>query len=291
VQAVTNILDHGTANPIVARLTVQIFAIVDQCEITPEARDGIKGIYMNSLAKKLLRCWEIVERYRPEFTKQSTAYKRPPANAQFVKIPHVMRLEEDCHEFLYVAKNFIRDLLKAFNLLYGTKFVRASEYLWAAKKGKMKQSLIGFAELTFGPDDPKTKILRSFSPTVERVVTYRNAVEHEGGSSGTLRIINFQLQPDRKITEPGWWIEKDGKNTPTTSIRGDLCGIVGNLLVLAEDIFVSWAAEHLLVPQYMQVYLVPEEERDATQPVKYVVNASAALGRLIGKAEAERQRG
>jgi hypothetical protein len=147
-----------------------------------------------------------VERYRLEFTKQSAAYKRPPADAQIVERPHVMRLEEECHNFLYEAKNFIRDLLKAFNLLYGTKFVEASEYLWV-KNGKGKQSLIDFAELTFGADDPKTKFRRGFFPTVKRVVTYRNAVEHEGGRSGTLRIMNFELQPDGKISEPGWWIE------------------------------------------------------------------------------------
>jgi hypothetical protein len=60
VHGVTHVLDHGTANPIVARLTVQIFKILDHCEMTPEARDGIKVIYMTSLAKKLLRCWEIM---------------------------------------------------------------------------------------------------------------------------------------------------------------------------------------------------------------------------------------
>jgi hypothetical protein len=162
VQAVTKILDHGTANPIVARLTVQIFAILEHCEIAPDTRDGIKVIYMNCLAKKLLRCGEILERYRFEFTKQMAAYKRPPADAQVVKIPHVLRLDEECHNFLYEAKNFVRDLLKVFNILYGTTFVEASEYLWP-KKGKGKQSLIGFAELTFGADDPKTRPRRGSS--------------------------------------------------------------------------------------------------------------------------------
>jgi hypothetical protein len=51
VQAVTKIFDYGTANPIVARLTVQIFAILEHCEIAPETWDGIKVIYMNCLAR------------------------------------------------------------------------------------------------------------------------------------------------------------------------------------------------------------------------------------------------
>jgi hypothetical protein len=47
--------------------------------------------------------------------------------------------------------------------------------------------------------------------TVERVVTFRNAVEHPGGHSGTLHIRNFRPEPNGKFTEPGWWLEKDGK--------------------------------------------------------------------------------
>ena len=110
--SVSHILDHGTQNPIIARLTVQIFEIIDQCDIAKEASDGV---YMNSLAKKLLRCWEIVERYRLEFIKQTGSYKRPQAQSQIVVVPYVIGLEEECHNFLYEAKNFLRDLLKACN--------------------------------------------------------------------------------------------------------------------------------------------------------------------------------
>jgi hypothetical protein len=130
----SQILDHGTANPIVARLTVQVFEILDQCEVTPEPRDAIEEIYMNSLAKKLLRCWEIVERYRAEFNKQIGSYERPEVHSQMVAAPYVMRLEEECHNFLYEAKSFIRDVLKAFNLLYGTGFVEGSEFF--GRKGQ-----------------------------------------------------------------------------------------------------------------------------------------------------------
>jgi hypothetical protein len=56
-----------------------------------------------------------------------------------------------------------------------------------------------------------------------------------------------------------------------------LCAILENPLVLAEDIFVSWAVEHLRAPQHTQIYVVPEGERDAAQPVKYVVNATQEL--------------
>jgi len=79
-----------------------------------------------------------------------------------------------------------RDALKAFNLLYGTGFVEASEYARPKKKGE--KSLIEFAEITFGPNDPKTAFLKKLSPAVEQVMGFRNAVEHPGGHSGVLNI-------------------------------------------------------------------------------------------------------
>jgi hypothetical protein len=66
----SKIADRGTANPIVSRLTLQIFNILDQCNLPQQTRDGIKLIYIDSLRKKLLRCWEIVERYRTAFSKE-----------------------------------------------------------------------------------------------------------------------------------------------------------------------------------------------------------------------------
>jgi hypothetical protein len=133
---VSKVLDHGTANPIVSRLTLQIFRIIDQCNMPQEARDSVKVIYMNSLMKKLLRCWEIAERYKGEFIKEMDAYKRGPKHPQMVAVPCMTRLEEECHNFLYEAKSFIRDLLKAFNLLNGTAFVEASDYFRPEKPKK-----------------------------------------------------------------------------------------------------------------------------------------------------------
>jgi hypothetical protein len=284
---VAKILDHGTANPIVSRLTLQIFRIIDQCNMPQEARGSVKVIYMNSLMKKLLRCWEIAERYKGEFIKEMDAYKRRPKHPQMVAVPCVTRLEEECHNFLYEAKSFIRDLLKAFNLLNGTVFVEASDYFRPEKPKKGKQSLISFAESTFGRNDPKTELFKQLLPTVERVVNYRNAVEHPEGYSGTLQIRNFRLDPNGKFSEPGWWTEKDGKKGPESSIRADLYGITENLLMLAEEMFVLWAMDNLQFPQFSRIALVPEEKRDPNNPILYVVTASAELEKKIANLQAQ----
>jgi hypothetical protein len=52
-----------------------------------------------------------------------------------------------------------------------------------------------FRLIPFGLNDPNTELFKQLLPTVERVVNYRNAVEHPEGYSGTLQIRNFRLDP------------------------------------------------------------------------------------------------
>jgi hypothetical protein len=61
------VLEHGTTNPIVARLSLQILEILKQCNASKDIQDKVGDLYVNSLQKKLLRCWEIEERFKKEF--------------------------------------------------------------------------------------------------------------------------------------------------------------------------------------------------------------------------------
>jgi hypothetical protein len=67
-----------------------------------------------------------------------TYRQRPKQNPVMVEILHIVRLEEECHNFLYEAKNFVRDFLKAFNILYGATFAEVSNYFRRATPKKRK---------------------------------------------------------------------------------------------------------------------------------------------------------
>ncbi|MBV8109186.1 MAG: hypothetical protein JO012_05410, partial [Hyphomicrobiales bacterium] len=105
------VLEHGTTNPIVARLSLQILEILNQCDTSKDIQAKVGDLYMNSLQKKLLRCWEIEERFKKEFA-AAGKYKPPAAADAPVEVPQIARLDEECHNFLYEAKNYIRDLLQ-----------------------------------------------------------------------------------------------------------------------------------------------------------------------------------
>ena len=174
-----------------------------------EAKDKVGSLYLNSLMKKLLRCWEIENSFEKSFAEAAAKYKPPATHNTPVEIPQIERLEADCHNFLYEAKNYIRDVLYVVNKLYGTSFSEASEF---SKARKGEKSLIEFATETFGPDDARTKMLVEAVPWVEEAIAMRNAVEHPDGYSGRLVIENFRRDPDQKLSEPVWHRVKDGKN-------------------------------------------------------------------------------
>jgi hypothetical protein len=271
------VLDHGATNPIVARLSFQVLGILDQCDATKDVHYKVGELYATSLQRKLIRCWEIEQRFLDEFNAAAATYN-PPAGRWPTQI-----LEEDCHNFLYEAKNYLRDLLKVFNLLYGTQFKEASEFS-RAKKGKL--SLVEWASKNFGGEDPKAKFLQEGVAAVNHLIDARNAVEHPDGYSGTLRIENFTLEPDGRLGEPVWCREKDNKTVAAvSSIRADIDTSIHNLLVLGEDVLVSWAADHLKAPSLMRIALVPSERRNPHCPVKYVVTASVELEKQLAQAE------
>jgi hypothetical protein len=272
---------HGTSNPIVARLSLQNLQILEKCKVTKEVKDKVGGLYLDSLMKKLLRCWEIEDSFKKSFAEAAAKYKPPATPNAPVEIPQIERLEADCHNLLYEAKNYIRDLLYVVNKLYGTSFSEASEFSKARKGGK---SLIEFATETYGPDDARTKMLVEAVPWVEEAIAMRNAVEHPDGYSGRLVIENFRRDPDQKLSEPVWHRVKDGKNaTEPSSIRADFATFIHNLLTLGEDVLVSWANENLESPEMMEIAIIPEERRDPKNPAKYTVGPGPKLREALAK--------
>ena len=84
--------------------------------------------------------------------------------------------------------------------------------------------------------------------------------------------------------------EKDGKAArDPSSIRADIETCIHNLLTLAEDVVVSWASDHLQVPDMMRVAFIPEDKRNPLCPIKWTVTASQHLENLLAKAESKRK--
>ena len=254
----SKLLNHGSQNFVAVRLSLQIMQILDQCDITKELRDDIADFYLSSLLKKLVRCWEIKERFRVGFEAAVASYQPPQDKRLARELPQIDRLDEEVHNFLYEAKNYIRDTLKVFNLLYGTAFSEASEFSRAKKRG----TLVSYAGTHFGEGDSKTAFFKRAAPALEEIIDMRNAVEHPGGYSGTLIIRNLAIDDrDGKLVEPFWYRDnnvdhatpKNDRITQVSPIQEDLGVMITNLLHLGEGVVVSWATDHLKMPQWMRI--------------------------------------
>ena len=274
-------LEHGVTNPIVARLTLQTLQILEKCNMSKELREQIAGLYVSSLVKQLLRCWEIEQRLRADFEKAVASYK-PVLGASVVELPQIPRLEEECRNYLAEARNFLRELLQVFNLLYSTKFSEASEWVRRAKK---QDSVQDFAKANFGENDLKTMFLKQMPPCNGPFIDMRNAAEHPGGYSGELRIKNFSIGADGKLQEPTWTREKDGKiEYGPFPILLDMQIGVHNLLISGESIPVMWALQNLMLPNVAGIAVIPEQNRDPKCSIKYTTTLSPAFAQKLAQA-------
>jgi hypothetical protein len=94
-------LEHGTKNAIVARLTVQPINLLQYCGADKKVSEAVVGLYVGSMVKRLLRCWEIEQRIRGDIERAKAEFK-PGAG----EIPHVPRLKEDCEKFSCRVQGF-----------------------------------------------------------------------------------------------------------------------------------------------------------------------------------------
>jgi hypothetical protein len=64
---------------------------------------------------------------------------------------------------------------------------------------------------------------------------------------------------------------------------------VSNLLILAEDVVVMWAIDHLNVPGAMEIAAIVEAERDSACAIKYkIVLSDALLQKIVAAQVAKR---
>jgi hypothetical protein len=279
-------IDQGVNNPIVARLTLQNFELLQNCAIPKETAEKVQAIYFSELTPMLLRCSQIYEKLQADTEKLAASYKAPGRGATSVELPQVMQLEEECRNYLYEAKNFLRDLLKVFNLLFGTTFGDGSE--WTVAK-KPLPSVIEYAEANFQNRPDHIRYLKQLPACTEPFVRMRNAVEHPGGHNGDLVIRNFRFEPDGTLVGPDWRRDKDGTTEygPIPIVEDMRIG-VHNLLTLAEDILVMWAVNHAAAPDLMEISVIPEANRNPGCPIKYKLGIKKEV--LAGLPHAAAQR-
>ncbi|MGJ4941408.1 hypothetical protein ACQR1W_12615 [Bradyrhizobium sp. HKCCYLS1011] len=269
---ITKQSERGTPDSIVARLTVQPIEILNHTNLSAVDQAKFVQLSVSELLPRLQRCSEIEQRLRKEAGERRSQFKPPRRGDVSVEIPQIPNLKAECENFLYEAKNYLRDLLKLVNLLWGTQYEDASEWV-QGKKGR--PSVQDFIVDKFGEGHVNARFIRQYKACVEPFVLMRNAVEHPKPTE--LVIKNFTRE-GTELREATWGIERDGKPEygPLPIVEDMACG-VRNLLVLAEDMLVMAAQANLAAPGLVAVQAIPEQDRKAECPVKYRIRPTAAV--------------
>jgi len=255
------VADVGSANPIVARLSMQFGSIFDFYELNDEVKESINGILHNDIQKRLISCdkiaTEIVSEIETAISELNDNGLKTQSSGRVIASPHILNLEERLETYLYNAKSCLRDTLKIYNIVFGSTFTEARFDM-----------AIAWAEKEFGDNDPIVKFLKvDHALWIHKVVKMRNAAEHPGGHSGHLHIKNFEVNTTDEIPsihEPLWYLNDD----PPTPIRGDLHVFVSNILELTEDMVLS-ALSKQKKPDLVSILEIPENERREEAPIRF----------------------
>jgi hypothetical protein len=268
-------IDEGTRNPIVARLGLQATDLLQWLDVSEEKRGEIAALYVRNLIEKLLAC----SRRGNEIRNQLNSLATNTDTKGYQNTPYIANLEDTTHMFLYQSKNFMRDVLKIFQILHDKIFSDASCLIDI--KGCGQSEVAKWAVQKFGKDSRMAGMFDDDTMWVAEPIWKRNAVEHPGGKSGTLKITNIRRLTalGGALQEPTW---QRGEGV-ISSIARDMEIIVENMLTFAEEILVTSILDAPTHPM-IDIYEIPLVSRDADCPVRFKVGPNAELSAKISAA-------
>jgi uncharacterized protein (DUF433 family) len=266
---IRKINDVGVGHPVVARLGVQASNIIPWIDIEDTKRKEIAELYTRTLTDRLLQCHQ----FRDDLVKRANEAAeavQAQKDKRVREVPNVIGLQGIAEGFLYEAKNYLRDLLNLFRIVYGCKLTDASAF--TNLKGDGDSELVDWAVSTFGPDHDLTTLLRTEQEWVAEPIRMRNAVEHPGGLSGTLTLNNIRIDPNQPESHiPPTWA-RTGR--PDSNIVKDMEYGIDNMLTLAEDLLVAVVMDKSKSKRLITVHEIPSEDRDPKCPIRLRVDPS-----------------
>jgi hypothetical protein len=252
IQQVSN---RGTQHPAFSRLVIQTHELLTFTDLTKEDRVAVVEVCRSKLKPRLLKCEEIFDTLQMRLQENMNLVATQDVNPQVRIIPYVEGLEGEAENFAYEVKNYLRDLLGVFELMFGCSLREAK--VWYDK------GLVKWARRKFGPDDPLVKLLKSERPWCEEWIKIRNAIDHPGQSHGAVVIYKVRLHPDGFIP-PSW--SRDG--VEPTNLFTHMQVAMHNMLTLAEDVIVLSAKKRCSFPS-LDIFEIPERERDPNAPQRF----------------------
>jgi len=264
---IKKVSEHGTTNPIVARLSLQTRDLVQFSGLSETDRDRIVELYHGRIQPRLLECDDISQEIVKEIFDIASELDKNgfkiQSDGRVIEVPHLIRLEQRVEQFLYSAKAVLREIAKLFEIFFGKTFTEPRF-----------DKVVSWLEAEFGKDEKIAGMVQDHKSWIKDLIDRRNAVEHPDGNVGRLSITNFKLVSEEnqspKLAEPTWQLG----DLPEASVANDLLITITNLLEFAEDLLVACMIQHGF-PNMMVINQIPENERNADCPIRLRVGLKA----------------
>ena len=261
--------DHGTSNPIVARLSVQSRQLMEPFSTSAEKKKRVWGILHDKVQQQLLSCYDIWIQISSKEEKIVAEIEETDIQTQshgrVASIDQIGNLNHLAGSFLYSAKSVLRDI----------KFMICEFYEADADICKIKAKDLNYKDLKkwagkkFGEEDEFTRLIsEDFDLWIDEVYKKRNAFEHPGGYSGHLEISNFTAYQNPESKEwKGVFPQWQRNQEQPSSITRDMQITIENLLEFSEDILVHCLRKTgSMVP--VVIYEIQKENRDCDCPIR-----------------------
>jgi hypothetical protein len=223
---IKKVSDHGTSNPIVARLLVQTGDLLGFSTLPKERKEEVLILYHDEVMPRLLACDTISQRVAKSMEDIFKLLEKEgpsiQAGGRVIEVPQVMNLQQDAEQYLYSAKCVLRDVASVFKIFFGKEFT-----------GAKYDKVLKWCGERFGADHALTKLIREDHDLwLHQLITMRNAVEHP--DTLRLRVRNIELVGD-KLSLPTWQLN-DQKPCDLTQ---DMLVYIENMLTFCEDLLVA----------------------------------------------------
>jgi hypothetical protein len=285
--------NHGTANPIVARLSMQTAEIANWIGTDKQLQQRVTDLYIGSLQPRLLNCFDAlaaIETKLSDSTQQvEQARQKDP---RLREIPYVEALDGHVQAFLVDAKSYLRDLISLFEIVDGYLKVKngkpvANEGSDFADYSGAGLSLISeWAVEKFGEQTPLADYLISSQPWITELISMRNANEHPGGKAGTLGVNNVRVN-NGCLVAPTWW-RIDGNGGAVLYEDPIIEGMkqyIEALLQFGGTLALD-AAIRSLGGSFVDE--IPEAERNPVMPVRFRINHDVLMSLVIARMKKEK---
>lgn len=245
-------MDVGTANPIVARMSIGLFEIIEFSHIPKEKKEELKSNCFD-IMKLLILAEKTAIPIIEEIAKIMEDIKKngikTQSNGRCINVPSATSIGGS-RAFIKYAKQVLQKVAENINIIFNKNY-----------KGPHFHKIRDDFVSEFGKEFVVTRLLIEDQSWIKKIIDLRNEDEHP--ETGKPYCNNFDVNQNKDgifiITLPTFF---EG-----TQIANALEVYSHNLLTFAEEITVH--SLERFFPNIATIYEIPETERNPASPIRF----------------------